>query len=105
MHQLKLLNTTNNKFIIVSALADTSAQSNLWGWKDFYDANFGKKNLLLVSITIRVLIKFQLISWELSKPLSVERLHRMVYSAAMVLSMSVIQELGLFFRMKQWLAS
>ena len=38
---------------MVSALADTGAQSNLWGWKDFQDAGFEKIDLLPVSITIR----------------------------------------------------
>ena len=37
---------------MVSVLADTGAQSNLWGWKDFDDAGFGKNDLLPVSIKI-----------------------------------------------------
>ena len=36
---------------MVSALADTGAQSNFW--KNFQDAGFGKNDLLPVSITIR----------------------------------------------------
>ena len=38
---------------MVSALADTGAQSNLWGWKSFQDAGLSKNDLLPVSITIR----------------------------------------------------
>ena len=36
-----------------SSLADTGAHSDLWGWKNFQDADFGKNDLLPVSITIR----------------------------------------------------
>ena len=50
MHQFNKYGS--NKFIVVSALADTGAQSNLWEWKDFQDAGFGKKYLLPVLITI-----------------------------------------------------
>ena len=41
-----------NKFVMVSASANTGAQSNFWGWKNFQDAGFGKNDLLPVSITI-----------------------------------------------------
>ena len=37
---------------MISALADTGAQSNLWGWKNLQDAGFSKNDLLPVSITI-----------------------------------------------------
>ena len=50
---VKITKYGSNKLIKVSALADTGAQSNLWGWKNFQDAGFGKKDLLPVSITIR----------------------------------------------------
>ena len=50
---VKITKYGSNKLIKVSALADTGAQSNLWGWKNFQDAGFGKKGLLPVSITIR----------------------------------------------------
>ena len=43
----------SNKFVMVSALADTSAQSNLWGWKNFQDAGIGKNNYFPLSITFR----------------------------------------------------
>ena len=36
-----------------SALADTGAQSNLWGWKNFKYAGYGENDLLPVLITIR----------------------------------------------------
>ena len=50
---IKITKYGTNKFIVVSALADTSAQSNLWGWNKFHDAGFDKNDLLPLSITIR----------------------------------------------------
>ena len=49
----KITKYSTNKFVMVNALADTGAQSNLWGWKNFQDAGFDKNDLLPVSITIR----------------------------------------------------
>ena len=70
---------------MVSALADTGAQSNFQGWKDFLDTSFGKKDLLPVSITIRATYKkLQLTSYELSKSLLVEHLQRMMQPAVKV---------------------
>ena len=57
---VKIARHGTNKFAWVSALADTGAQSNLWGWKDFQKAGFCKKDLMLVSITIRAVNKFLL---------------------------------------------
>ena len=37
----------------ISALADTDAQSNPLGWKNFPDAGIDKNDLLPVSVTIR----------------------------------------------------
>ena len=45
---IKVTKYGTNKF----ALADTFAQSTLWGWKNFQDAGFGKNDLLTVSVTI-----------------------------------------------------
>ena len=45
---VKITKHGTNKF----ALADTFAQSTLWGWKNFQDAGFGKNDLLTVSVTI-----------------------------------------------------
>ena len=50
---VKITRYGTKKFVIVRALADTGAQSNLWGWKHFQDAGFGKNDLLLVSITVQ----------------------------------------------------
>ena len=50
---VKIAKHGTNKFAWVSALADTGAQSNLWGWKNFQEAGFCKKDLMPVSITIR----------------------------------------------------
>ena len=50
---VKIARHGTNKFAWVSALADTGAQSNLWGWKNFQEAGFCKKDLMPVSITIR----------------------------------------------------
>ena len=41
-----------NKFILVNFLADTGALSNLWGWKDFQDAGFGKKLTIKIAHTL-----------------------------------------------------
>ena len=49
---VKISSHGTNKFAKVSALADTGAQSNLWGWKDFQETGFCKKDLMPVSITI-----------------------------------------------------
>ena len=49
---IKITKNGINKLIVVSALTGTGAQSNLWGWKDFQDAGFGKNALIPVSITI-----------------------------------------------------
>ena len=38
---IKITKYGTNKFVMVSALADTGAQSNLWGWKNFQGAGFG----------------------------------------------------------------
>ena len=50
---VKIAKHGTNKFAWVSALADTGAQSNLWGWKNFQEAGFCKKDLMPVSVTIR----------------------------------------------------
>ena len=42
-----------NKSARVSALADTGAQSNFWGWKSFQETGFCKKDLMHVTITIQ----------------------------------------------------
>ena len=49
---IKITKYSTNKFVMASALADTGAQSNLWGWKNFQDAGFGKNDLLPVPYTI-----------------------------------------------------
>ena len=49
-----------NKSAWVGILAGTGAQSNLWGWKNFQEARFCKKDLMPVSITIRVANKIVL---------------------------------------------
>ena len=46
-------------FIVVRALADNGAQSNLWEWNDFQDAGFSKNELLHVSIMIYAAMKLQ----------------------------------------------
>ena len=43
-----------------SALADTGAKSNLWGWKNFQDAGFCKNDLLPELISIRPLNKISI---------------------------------------------
>ena len=48
----KITKYGTNKLLMLSALADTGAQSNLWGWKNFQDAGFGKNDLFPVPITI-----------------------------------------------------
>ena len=50
---VKIAIHSTNKSAWLSALADTGAQSNLWGWKNFQEADFCKKDLMSVSITIR----------------------------------------------------
>ena len=57
---IKITKYGTNKSIMVSALADTGAQSNLWGWKNFQDSGFGKNDLLPVSIIIRAAYKIPL---------------------------------------------
>ena len=37
---VKIAKHSTNKFAWVSALADTGAQSNLWGWNNFQEAGF-----------------------------------------------------------------
>ena len=37
---------------MISALADTGAQSNLWGWKDFQDSGFDNNDSCMKSILI-----------------------------------------------------
>ena len=37
---VKIAKHSTNKFAWVSALADTDAQLNLWGWKNFQEAGF-----------------------------------------------------------------
>ena len=50
---VKIAKHGTNKFAWVSDLADTGAQSNLWGWKNFQEAGFCKKDLMPVFVTIR----------------------------------------------------
>ena len=42
-----------NRSVSVDGIADTGAQSNLWGWDDFVNAGFNKKDLQSVHIKIR----------------------------------------------------
>ena len=64
-------------FIVVRALADNGAQSNLWGWKDFQDAGFGKNDLLSVSIKIRSADEIPVNILEAFRATLVEHLQRM----------------------------
>ena len=41
---IKIFKYVTNKFVIVSALANTGAQSNLWRWKIFQDTDFCKSD-------------------------------------------------------------
>ena len=50
---IKITKYGTNKFVMVSALADTGEQSSLWGWKSFQDAGFSMNDLIAVSSTIR----------------------------------------------------
>ena len=54
---VKIAKRGTNKSARVSALTDTCAQANLWGWKSFQGTGFCKKDLMPVSITIRAAIK------------------------------------------------
>ena len=54
LSSIKITKYSTNKFVMVSALANTGAQSNLWRWKNFQDAGFGKNNLLPVSIKVKM---------------------------------------------------
>ena len=103
---IKITKYGTNKFIMVSALADTGSQSNLWGWKNFQDAGFGKNDLLPVSITIRAANKI---------PVNILGAFRATFSGTSpkneVISCNGIiyvsdSVTGFFFsRMKQWLTS
>ena len=74
---------------MVSALADTGAQSNFW--KNFQDAGFGKNDLLPVSITIRAANKIPVnILWAIKATFSGTSLKNEVL-AAMLSSMSATQ--------------
>ena len=56
---VKITKRDTNKFAWVSALADSGAQSNLWGWKDCQEAGFCREDLTPVTITIRAANKNQ----------------------------------------------
>ena len=92
-----------NNFVLVSALADTSAQWNLWGWKNFQDAGFGKNDLIPVSVTIQAANKILVyILGALKATVS-----RMTPKNEIVSCNSIIyvsdSVTGFFSRMKQWL--
>ena len=53
---------------MVNALAGTGGQSNIWVWKNFQDVDFGKNDLLPVSITIQAANKIPVtIAWSLEQ--------------------------------------
>ena len=42
-----------NRLVTISGIADTGAQSNLWGWEDFRKAGFRREDLQKVNVKIR----------------------------------------------------
>ena len=88
---------------MVSALAYTGAQSNLWGQKNFQDAGFGKNDLLPVTITIRAANKIQVnILGAFRATVSGMSPKNEVVSCNSIIFISDLVT-GFFSRMKQWL--
>ena len=54
---IKIKKYSTNKFVMKSALADTGAQSNLWGWKNFQYAILVRMTFFLYQSQLGLLIK------------------------------------------------